>query len=140
MLLGGVTPTAFEMIDNNSVLLDSPTRRVTFELAEAGDLFVTWDDFRQVIRFGDLNSQCTYRLMLDGLPVGGPRAVGLASTGSYNSTNVHYQHGTYTFVVPSVPAGIHTLHVRLTLGGQGLCTFGGITGVGAVLLVERYGS
>jgi hypothetical protein len=135
-----VTLTDFEMVDSAMPLLDSPSRRVNINLTEPGHLLVTWDDFRQAIRFGELNSQCTYRLMLNGLPIGsGTRAVGLASTGDHASTNVQYQHGTYTFFVPSVPAGTHTLHLRLQLGGQGVCTFGGIAGVGATLLVEKYG-
>jgi hypothetical protein len=140
VLLAVATPTDFEMVDNTTTLLDSPSRRVTINLTETSHLLVTWDDFRQAFRFGDFNSQCTYRLMVDGVPVGGPRAIGLASAGSYESTNVQYQHGTYTFFVASVAAGTHTVHVRLVLGGQGLCTFGGLAGLGATLLVEKYGS
>ena len=110
----------------------APLFSVPFSMQAAGSVKVSWDDARQGV-FGPANSFCDYRMSIDGVSVGHRR---LTVNGAPNAVT---DWGTYTFFLPNVTAGNHTLQFDM-LPGQGATCFSGggsIPGLSSVI-VEGY--
>ena len=106
--------------------------QVQFSLPAAGPVKVSWDDARQGF-FGAANSQCDYRVFLDGTPLGHRR---LTVNGA---TSAVTDWGTYTFFVPSLAAGDHELSVVVLPAQGATCSSGAgaVPGLSSVI-VETY--
>lgn len=130
----GITLLAYDS-PNYQVISSSPSWSILFStsfMQVEGPVKVSWDDARMGV-FGAANSFCDYSMTIDGVFVGHRR---LTVNGASNGVT---DWGTYTFFLPNVAAGSHTLSFQSSSNGGAACFSGGggTPGLSSVI-VEGY--